>query len=473
MTQTASAPSFIPWMDQAFFLAHEAAGHHAVIQIIWRYGSGVDVDGLQKFLGHLEQGLLSRLVQPAVLPMGRHQWVRVEPSQSTLAVHAPAIPPCDLRRWANEQAELPLDPARGPGWRLAVQPLTDGASAVSLVVSHCLADGIATAMAVCDAVAGTRLTLPFPATAPDRRRMRALAELRQCARDLPAALGGLSQLVGMARKIAITPRSTPSSTPRSAPRPPSRVATAERTHTEHAPLPEERDGIVALPSVSFRADAAAWKAAARRRGVHRLTLLAALSGHLAVRLERVRNGMITLLIPVNLRKGQADLGANRVAMATVAIPVVALQEPLAGFQATLNDAVSRAREDGDSTTALLPLVPFIPRRLVPSLSGLALISGHHRPVTCSHMGAVPDAMSRIDGTVAEWFSVRVVGRHVTAEMLARQGGVATMLSGVVGNQLRLNVMAYQPRLVTDSQRLEQIVAEALVDVGLPDAVVYA
>ena len=462
MTQTVSAPSFIPWMDQAFFLGHEAAGHHAVSQLIWRYHSGVDVDGLQQFLGHLEHGLLSRLVQPAVLPMGRHQWVRVEPFQSTLAVHAPPIPPCDLRRWANEQVQLPLDPARGPGWRLTVQPFTDGATAVSLVVSHCLADGIATTMAVCDAVAGTRLTLPFPAPAPDRRLMRALAELRQCARDLPAALVGLSRLVGTVRRA---PRSATRATPR--------VVVVARTGADDGQPPQHEDGIVALPSVSFRADAAAWKAAARRRGVHRLTLLAALSAHLAVRLERVYDGTITLLIPVNIRKGRADLGANRVALATVIVPVVALQEPLAGFQATLNDAVSRAREDGDQTTALLPLVPFIPRRLVPSLSELALNSGSNRPVTFSHMGAVPDAMTRIDGTVAESLCFRGVARDMTADHLVRSGGAATMLSGVIGDQLLLNVMAYQPQLVTDSQRLEQIVAESLADIDLPDAVVYA
>ena len=455
-------PSFIPWTDQALFLAHEAAGHHAVIQIVWRYGSGVDTDGLQRFLGHLEHGLLSRLVQPAVLPMGRHQWVRVEPSPSTLAVNAPPIPPCDLRRWANEQVELPLDPACGPGWRLAVQPLTDGAAAVSLVVSHCLADGTATMMAVCDAVAGTRCTLPFSAPAPDRRLRRALAELRQCARDLPAALVGVSRLVGTLRRA---PRSATRATPR--------VAAAARTGADDAPLPHQQNGIVALPSVSFRAEASAWKAAARRRGVHRLTLLAAFSAHLAVRLERVHDGTITLLVPVNLRKGRADLGANQVALATVAVPVIALHQSLAGFQATLNQAVSRARQDGDRTTALLPLVPFIPRRLVPSLGELAFNSASHRPVTCSHMGAVPDAVSRIDGTVADWFCCRGVDRHVSAENLARRGGVATLLSGVVGDQLLLSVIAYQPGLVMDSQRLEQIVAESLADIDLPDAVVYA
>ena len=155
------------------------------------------------------------------------------------------------------------------------------------------------------------------------------------------------------------------------------------------------------------------------------------------------------------------------------VPVVALQEPLAGFQATLNDAVSRAREDGDQTTALLPLVPFIPRRLVPSLSELALNSGSNRPVTFSHMGAVPDAMTRIDGTVAESLCFRGVARDMTADHLVRSGGAATMLSGVIGDQLLLNVMAYQPQLVTDSQRLEQIVAESLADIDLPDAVVYA
>jgi hypothetical protein len=442
-------------MDQAVFLAYAAAGHHAVIQLLWQYGSAVDVDGLQRFRANLEHGLLARLVQPAVLPMGRHRWVRVAPTHATLLVDAPPIPPQALRAWADAQVELPLDPALGPGWRLTVQPLTDGATAVSLVVSHCLSDGTATMLAVCDAVEGRRIALPFSAPTPGRYAARALGELRQGARDLPAALRALPPLAGAAWRAM------------------SRRMPKSRRAADGAPPAMEPVHTVALPSVSFRTEAAVLKAAARRRGVHRLTLLAALSAHFAVRLGRVHDGTVTLLIPVNLREGRSDLGANRVALATVTVRVETLYEPLGALQETLNDAVAQAKHGAVHAAALLPLVPFIPRRLVATLGDLAFNAPTDRPVTCSHMGALPDAAVRIDGSAAAWVGFRGVDRQVSAGNLARRGGVATLLSGVLRDQLLLNFIAYEPGRVTEAEQLRQLVVELLVDVDLPDAVMYA
>jgi hypothetical protein len=45
-------------------------------------------------------------------------------------------------------AQLPVDPEWGPCWHLGVLPLTDGSTAVSLVVSHCLLDGLGVAGAI-------------------------------------------------------------------------------------------------------------------------------------------------------------------------------------------------------------------------------------------------------------------------------------------------------------------------------------
>ena len=75
------------------------------------------------------------------LPFGRHRWV--SPSdQPGLEIVATPRPREEFDAWLDEQANTPLDAEHGPGWHLAVLPFTDGGAGVSLVVSHCLIDGV-------------------------------------------------------------------------------------------------------------------------------------------------------------------------------------------------------------------------------------------------------------------------------------------------------------------------------------------
>src|ERR1700739_2280029 len=83
-------------------------------------------------------------------------------------------------------AATPVDAEHGPGWHLAVLPFTDGGAGVSLVFTHCLADGVGGCMAVVEAACGYDNAISWPA-AGSRRRWRALREdARQTARDTPA-----------------------------------------------------------------------------------------------------------------------------------------------------------------------------------------------------------------------------------------------------------------------------------------------
>src|SRR5262249_33102557 len=85
----------------------------------------------------------------------------------------------------SKQANTPLDSEHGPGYHLAVLPFTDGGAGVSLVISHCLTDGIGLCEALADAAFGRDDPISW-SPAASRRRWPALREgTRQTARDIP------------------------------------------------------------------------------------------------------------------------------------------------------------------------------------------------------------------------------------------------------------------------------------------------
>ena len=65
-------------------------------------------------------------------------------------------------------------------------PFTDGGAAVSLVLTHCLTDGIGGCVAIVEAACGYDSAIDWPA-AGSRRRWQALRQdARQTVRDIPA-----------------------------------------------------------------------------------------------------------------------------------------------------------------------------------------------------------------------------------------------------------------------------------------------
>jgi hypothetical protein len=438
----------VPLSDQALYLAHTAAGHEAVIQLIWLYRHPVDLDGLARFKSHLERGLLARLIRPSTLPIGRHHWVGVPPPDSDLAVGSEPLSSGDLHAWADEQVQLPLDPARGPGWNLTVQPVADGSTVVSLVVSHCIADGMATVMAVCEAVRGKRRPLEYLLHPGPQGRPTALArEARQLLRDSPATLRALARLVVSALQL-----------PKLARRPPARMAPSPVARAATQP-----DRVIALPSVSVSIPSSIWSARVKGLGVGHSTLLTAMAATLGARLGRARDGSVLVMFPVSLRSGSSDSGGNRVSIATLQVGIDGLSTSLKDVQRALSAKMRAARRRPSALEALLPLIPFVPRWLVAAGSNLAFGFSASLPVSCSYIGTLPPDMLRIDGTDADVFTFRGVDRQLSQRRIERRGGVATLLSGFVRESLVLNFVAYQPDAVTDSAQLrtmaEQILAE--------------
>ena len=83
---------FVPLADQGMYLAHAAGGQHAVMQLLWRYRRPVDIDGLTRFRDNIAHGRLGRLICPALLPFGRHQWVKAPLPPSLPASDAELVP---------------------------------------------------------------------------------------------------------------------------------------------------------------------------------------------------------------------------------------------------------------------------------------------------------------------------------------------------------------------------------------------
>ncbi len=437
--------AFLPFADQGMYLAHVAGGQHAVIQLLWRYLRPVDHAALMRFRDTLAQGPLSRLIRPARLPFGRHQWVAAHMQPPPLDAGVAPLAPSELQAWADAQVDLPLDPTHGPPWTLSLQPFADGSTVVSLVVSHCIADGMATALAVSEAARGHCRTLGLPVAQASAAGMA--SEMWRCLGDAPATLKALAGLVRMAR----------------APRP---------RHDRAAPAAAGKaadDRTVDFPTAFLRVSLADWDARARSLGANRFTLLAALTASFAVALGRVQNDEVTLLVPVNQREGLSDDGGNRVSLATVKLERTVATGRLHALQRRLQTELVRTRREPDPLAAVLPLVPFVPPRAFAATSRLALGALADLPVTCSHMGDLPKDITRIDGSEADRFCFRGIDRQAAVTTLEQRQGVATLLAGVIPGDMLLNFVAYQPGVLTQSHDLRHMARGLLADVGLTGA----
>jgi Wax ester synthase/diacylglycerol acyltransferase catalytic domain len=428
-------------VDQTIFRVERAAGVTNLIQCVWVYNRPVGIDGLRRFHHHLQQGRLSRRIERSPLPFGRHRWV--SPSgQSELEIVAMPRPREEFDAWLDEQASTPLDAEHGPGWHLAVLPFTDGGAGVSLVVSHCLIDGVGLCEGLADAASGRHDPISWPA-AGSRPRWQALCEdARQTARDIPA----IGRAVVAAARFARRNRGGDgSATP-----PPAPIAGAD-----------ER---VTLSTATTFLDAEEWDACAQSLGGTSNTLLAGLAARLAQRVGRVTaDGSVTPSIPVNERTA-GDTRANAITNVDITVDPAPATTDLRQIRAATKQALIHHREVPDERWALLPLVPLLSQRLIRKLVGVA--TGGATNVVSSNLGAVPPAAYRPDGTDADYFAMKSLYPGVTKAIMHRTGGVLALLSGRVHQQVFVSVLAYQPDRPNSNDDLWRDLSNGLSDFSL-------
>jgi hypothetical protein len=435
-------------VDQGFFAGQHAAGQTEVMQVVWVYEHAIDFDGLRRFHHNLSHGLFGRLIERSPLPFGRHRWV-LDRGPSDIDIAECARPRAELSDWADERSQLPADPERGPGWHLGVLPLTDGSTAVSLVTSHYLLDGLGLMGALADAIIGNTRDLGYPPPL-SRTRLRAVVQdARQTARDAPEVARALVAAAKLAR------RHRHDSAPSPAPRP----ATLRG---------DDGDDPVVVPGITIGIDLDDWDARAKALSGTSNTLAAGLTAKLAERLGRRRagDGAVTLQLPMSER-AERDTRAIAVSSARVSIDPTGVTTDLRDARAAIKQALKTLRETPDESLQLAALIPFTPKRMWKR--GVdAAFADPDRPVVCSNLGDVGSVVGWLDGSHCEYAYARGTRQHVTRQSLERTGGQLQLLSfrtPVLG-KIFIHVLAYQPGAENTKPALHELAARTLAEFGL-------
>ncbi|WP_448042086.1 hypothetical protein [Bradyrhizobium liaoningense] len=438
------ADDVLCYLDQGSFVGLRALGRGPALHLTWLYPHALDEAAVRQFSERLTGGLLGRLLQRSPLPWGRHRWV-ANPVPGPVTWFRDPLPDECLPQLRRELLDLPVDPEHGPGWRLAVQPLEGGGCALTMLVSHTIADTQATSQAIADAVAGRCLDHGFPSPSWRWSPVMLARDSVESLRALPGAWHALVALVRRSRKGR-------AGVSRSSPR-----ARSSRDRLEPA---------VDVPLVRVVMDAGACKRRASDLGVASNTLIMAFTARLALRMGRVdASGRVKLVLPVSDRRSSDRRGNALRSIAVMADPDACRNHPHA-LQRDIKAALASLIRHGDDLSPLLPLIPYVPLWLARHLERTAL--GADLPVGCSLAGELPLDVNRPCGE-ASLLQISPLERYTAAE-LERLGGLLFILSYRVGERLFATVSGYVPDRVTTRAELAPIVRDALADMDLCGAV---
>lgn len=435
----------LAYVDQAMFLGLRATGQAAVMQAIWVYEHPLDLDGLRRFHYNFGHGLWGRLIEPSVLPFGRHRWVSALGPPTPIRFYAGARPRSELGDWTDEHAQVQLDPEWGPGWELAVQRFDDGATAVSLVVSHCIGDGGGMIRSMADAISG-HLHDTVYAQPGSRSRGRALrADLRQTVRDLPRVGRAIVATAKQGWKQRDQLRGSKGS-----------GAAQAATTTEN----------VLVPAIWAFVDTAEWDRRAAELGGNNHSMVAAFAARLAKNIGRFDEsaGAVPLIVPIDDRS-PGDNRANAVLLGNARLDPNGVTEDLTEARAIMREALRQMHEEPDERYELLPLTPFVPKRAVTKTADLAVGFGE-QPVSCSNVGDAPDIIAALDGTRAEFMMARGVDGQIPRDVLEHRQGLLTVIVMRVNGKVAMPVIGYQPGGVNTKEQLRKHVEETLAEFGL-------
>ncbi|MCT7657373.1 hypothetical protein [Mycobacterium deserti] len=435
----------ISFTDQLLFLGQRATGQELAMQVVWVYERAVDLDGVRRFHENFGYGLFGRRIERSPLPFGRHRWVAAQGPAAELDIAESSRARTGLSDWLDERVQLPIDPEWGPGWHLGVLPMTDGSTAVSLVMSHCLSDGVGALQTIVDGVKGSKRDFGYR---PPRSRTRRRA-VADDLRDTVSAVPEVARTVVTAARQAFGRRHE--------------IARPGPEKAAMAPVP---DRAVVAPAITIYIDVDHWDDRAQALNGASHSLVAAFAAKLADRVgrRRVDDGAVTLHVPISDRVPD-DTRANAASIATVTIDPEQVSTDLSGVRTAVKAALNALREQPDPTLKLLPLTPFVPKWAVKR--GSDVVFGFaDLPVSLSILGDVDPVVARVDGTDADYVMLRGVDRHVTQRYLEQRGGLLTVLAGRIGGRMSITVVAYHPGAQNSKPWLRQLAADTMADFGL-------
>ncbi|MGK2868009.1 MAG: wax ester/triacylglycerol synthase domain-containing protein [Mycobacterium sp.] len=417
------ADNRLDFTDQAMFLGLRATGQEAVMQVVWIYERPVDVDGIRRFHECIGHGLLGRRIERSVLPFGRHRWVSALGPQSELDF-APPRPRDELGAWIDERSTMPLDPEYGPPWHVGVLPMTDGSTAISIVISHCVSDGGGALRSMVNAINGRKLDFGYPLPSARSRGQALRADLRDTVRGLPEVGRTVVEAVRqLTRRRSELSRSG-----------------------EAKPVASGPDHQVFTPSATVCVKLDDWDRRAAELGGNGHSLVAGFVAKLAQNIGRVGvDGLVTLNIPQGDRlPGDDDTRANAVILVNLAIDPAKVTTDLSEARAAMKEGLRLAREVPDENLRLLPLTPFIPKRVVRTMADVAFGFSTELPVSCSNMGDVPEGLPNLDGTEADFVFLRGIDRVATKHALEERHGLLTVVAGRINGTETLTFAGYAP-----------------------------
>ncbi|MDG4668995.1 hypothetical protein [Mycobacterium sp. 236(2023)] len=430
----------LSYIDQATHLSLRATGQGQVVQLAWVYEHPLDHIGLKRFHENFGYGLAGRRIERSPLPFGRHRWISSTGPACDIDI-ADERPPSALSDWLDERSQVPVDPEVGPGWHLGVLPMADGTSAVTLVASHCLTDGLGLAQTLVEAITGSVRHFGYQPAHARTRRQAISEDAREALRGLKLAGRAVVAAVRLARK-----RTGENPSPRTSRR--ASVGSSEE--------------IVVVPTVSVVVALDEWDRGAEKLGGNSHSLFAGFSAGLARRMERCRaDGSVDLVFALSDRTLD-DTRANALRFAGVNVDPVGAAASLTEARAAIRDAVATLRTNPDETFALQPLTPFVPKRAVRGMG--ATVFGP-LPVSCSSVGELPEIGFQIDGTVAEHGYLRAVDQNVRRSEIER-GGQLVLVAGRCGGNMVIGVTAYQPGATNTKPRLRELAATVLAEFGI-------
>lgn len=279
--QSDDASDFLSCVDQGSFLGLLTLNRGPIVHLTWRYSHQPADAEINQFNNRLADGLLGRLVQPSALPFGRHRWV-ANPTATPVTWFRSSIHQDELAASRSSLINLPIDPEHGPGWRLAVQSLAGGGCAISLLVSHTVADGEGVGIAVTEAISGQYSRCQHPARMSRWLPRALISDCAESLRTLPDLFSAIGFLLRRYR--------------------PMKSKLGYRLPKTQSCVATERKSAVTVALVQVTMERDAVDEASAVRGVAANTLVASFTAHLASHMGRVNAfGRVTLVLPVSDR----------------------------------------------------------------------------------------------------------------------------------------------------------------------------
>ncbi|MGW0158710.1 hypothetical protein ACWDUN_05240 [Mycobacterium sp. NPDC003323] len=436
--------------DEALVRANRATGRVQMIQVVWVYEHPVDMDQVRRFHRNFGYGMAGRRVERSPLPFGRYRWVSALGPAAPLHINTDPLPREEVSDWADRWAQVTVDPENGPGWQMAVQSFTDGVTAISVVGSHCLGDGVAALLAVGTAVTGANIDIGYPPPLSRRTGRAIAADLRDTIRELP-------EIARAARKAVKVLRAGGQQDGHKD------VGASARPVKPPVANPDE---LVIVPAITVYVDLAEWDAKAESLGGNGYSMLAAVSAKLGERMGR-RNpdGNVSLLIAISDRTSETDVRANAMTLVNAKVDPTDVTSDLSVTRTTLRNALKSAKDQPDEILDLMPLTPLVPKALVKKVADM-MIASDDMPVVCSNMGDLPPVLTSPDGTEAEYTSFYGVDQATPRGELESGDGQLVLVSGRISGKVIIGIVAYESGAENSKARLRELAAATLAEFDL-------